>query len=1130
MRKLDLLSYIQKGNKKNKNGVTQKGCVIGYRYFGFLEREAEDYRLNNYIKRLQKVNPTDKWCVFHIMGVGSAFDKDGKLKEKSFFAYGSVLVLVPSNVPLYNWYSVEGTTRTALYDGTGSECYVAEMKKVDESWCVDKCKIEDLDLSFCSSTIENYIIESVNRGVFIQPKKPLEYIPVEAYTNNYDELKASEPEELGIEIEDVQIVEEVRKPESKPAQQPITDTQPPIVNNNSTDYKSIISARTDIDWDNTVRRSTKPFEPVTRLNLAEKSDKYKNISRSCDDSLVKLKSNIESLREKFDSSKDSDNEFDNNELRKLLNNILISAKRRPGGMGMSGQTIIKEYIEKQKESKRSLSGQTYAERILLFSIDNIIKYMLHKVGLSEENGQIGIEVTDFTEKTLDVLFPTDIQELYAGLYAVILGLDVSTLKELGSLCTKNNLSFIRIVRENPYLLVLLKTDSKFLMLETLANARGVNNNNTEWRLASILQEVLANDNGSTAFYLGYLFGRKLSLSIGKRGIEKVYGCNSLINQATKYNVNAYIDSNLTDKDWNYTSEGFNNYGQKILNRNELKEAIIAYVDAGLGTVYRDTLFPTNALVKEVYLYNRLYDNCTYFDDISDSDIEQCINDFEQIKAKELGIPNFKFEEEQRKAAYLVKWNVGLLTGPAGSGKTTSAELLVYVIKKLVKKKKLVISYAAPSGVAAKRLQSVVGENVKTMCSMFQVYGNESTVFDMNEEEDNSSSADVYIFDEQAMVPTSLMYNCISKISSKSRIYLLGDKEQLPPIGDGKPFADFLRFLPTVALSVCKRSAEGSVISKNNKIILENSDRNNYLPLEEGSDFKMTAVEDKDIISSVVDLCAYHLGKKSEEQLHVDNLLEVAHVVNEDDIQVISPKLVGGWGTEAMNEVLQDLFNPNTYEKASSVTFNVDGKIKTFRVGSRVLHNSNQYGFRHYSSVKGGCFVLKNKGGVMNGDIGKIVGIYEGKNCSYIEPSEGLEEYYLGYELDDCIGAVENNNIIVAVEYWDAEEECNYYILYTGIKSDGASTTSEIVLSFSNLSNIQLAYALTTHKMQGSENKIIIGVVGTGSSPIFINRNMLYTMQSRAKLGYYFIGNLSAIDNGRAYNVSNMRHTGMEELI
>ena len=80
--------------------------------------------------------------------------------------------------------------------------------------------------------------------------------------------------------------------------------------------------------------------------------------------------------------------------------------------------------------------------------------------------------------------------------------------------------------------------------------------------------------------------------------------------------------------------------------------------------------------------------------------------------------------------------------------------------------------------------------------------------------------------------------------------------------------------------------------------------------------------------------------------------------------------------------------------------------------------------------------------------------------------------------------------------------------------------SGVVFEGADLSLLDLAYALTAHKMQGSQSKAVIAVFGRNGSPEFVNRNMINVIITRSEEFVALIGSVSgkdsAITRGRTH--------------
>lgn len=184
-----------------------------------------------------------------------------------------------------------------------------------------------------------------------------------------------------------------------------------------------------------------------------------------------------------------------------------------------------------------------------------------------------------------------------------------------------------------------------------------------------------------------------------------------------------------------------------------------------------------------------------------------------------------------------------------------------------------------------------------------------------------------------------------------------------------------------------------------------------------------------------------------------------------DIQVLSPTKKGLAGTVELNRMLQRSINPPSARKKECKY----GK-SVFREGDKVMQTRNNYDME-YTGDNG------EKGqGIYNGDMGVINSIH-------------TEERYMIITFDDR-----------TVEY-----------------------------PFTNMEELDLAYAITVHKSQGSEfNYVIIPV--TAYMPMLMTRNLLYTAITRAKTMVILVGSEKTIVNMTNNNSFAKRFTGLYERL
>jgi len=286
----------------------------------------------------------------------------------------------------------------------------------------------------------------------------------------------------------------------------------------------------------------------------------------------------------------------------------------------------------------------------------------------------------------------------------------------------------------------------------------------------------------------------------------------------------------------------------------------------------------------------------------------------------------------------------LLTGGPGTGKTTILKGVLSVYQQMG----LQCALAAPTGRAAKRLTEVTGEEASTIhrlleASIDPVSGQMCFLRD----ESNQLKVDAVIVDEMSMVDVQLLRNLLLAVPNKARLILVGDPDQLPPVGPGSPFSDCLRsgVLPAVRLTEIFRQAQQS-------LIVMNAHRVNQGQMPElrntKSDFFFQRCRSEEEVAQVVqDLCVSRLPN--------------GRGIPSDQIQVLTPTRKGNVGTWTLNGRLQAALNPAAPMKKERKW----GEF-TFREGDRVMQIRNNYDIVWKKSDGSAVGT-----GVFNGDIGTI---------------------------------------------------------------------------------------------------------------------------------------------------------------
>lgn len=311
--------------------------------------------------------------------------------------------------------------------------------------------------------------------------------------------------------------------------------------------------------------------------------------------------------------------------------------------------------------------------------------------------------------------------------------------------------------------------------------------------------------------------------------------------------------------------------------------------------------------------------------------------------RKLGI---EFDELQRKAIFTaVKERITLLTGGPGTGKTTTLNGIIRVFES----ENISFALCAPTGRAAKRISELTGREAKTLHRLLE-YAPRDGEYVFNKNRDNQLQYEAVIADESSMIDLSLFSHLLDALPLKSKLILVGDAAQLPPVGAGNVFRDLLGcgYLPTVRLDRIFRQAQQSLIVTNAHEIL-----NGRMPVlnAKDRDFFFIPTSSAEALHSLVEsLCTARLP----------NAYGFDPV---RDIQVLSPTRKGSSGTAALNETLREALNPADGKK-EEIPFR--GLI--FREGDKVMQIRNDYdlvGEKPDGDIENGIF---------NGDIGTVESI------------------------------------------------------------------------------------------------------------------------------------------------------------
>lgn len=428
-------------------------------------------------------------------------------------------------------------------------------------------------------------------------------------------------------------------------------------------------------------------------------------------------------------------------------------------------------------------------------------------------------------------------------------------------------------------------------------------------------------------------------------------------------------------------------------------------------------------------------------DFSEEDINKAIETAE----KEQG---FNYTEEQRNIIIdALKSNVAIISGKAGSGKTTISRAILQAYKD----KSMSITCVALSAKAAQRISEATSLPASTIHRALVAEGLDK--FHYNH--DNPLVTDVVYLDEASMVNARIFYDLLSAIGESTRIIISGDYLQLPPIGYGNIFADTLNneqsFKSYQLKKVMRQAEKSGILSDANKI------REGINPIQK-PELKIVHGELQDM---------FYMFRENREALNniaIKTFLSSIEKDGLDNVVIVTPRRKDCLNSSAeINKKIQEILLGK--EKKY-----VDKKYIKFYKGAKVIQNVNNYEKK-----------------IFNGE--------------------------MGYIKDINIKNVDNNEVkMVYVEFDDA---------VTGDKKVVEYAENEI-------SQLDLAYALTCHKIQGSGFKTVIGIIDNTHYAL-LDSCMLYTMLTRAKQRCLLLAEPSAFIKCIHTNKNVTRKTWLRDL-
>ena len=418
--------------------------------------------------------------------------------------------------------------------------------------------------------------------------------------------------------------------------------------------------------------------------------------------------------------------------------------------------------------------------------------------------------------------------------------------------------------------------------------------------------------------------------------------------------------------------------------------------------------------------------------LNSTEIEKVISQQE----KEQG---FNYAKQQQKILKeCLKEKLVVLTGKAGTGKSTVAKGIIMMYQKNGAK----VLNLAPTGKAAKRVIEVTGKKAHTI---------HSACYNLD-----LAEYDVIMVDEAGMLSTSVAHMLIKRLKDEQQLVLIGDIAQIPPVQPGNIFRDIINMIQDEFIA--------GLFVELDEIKRQDSDSNIATVCNKIAEGKRPAKIAHDDIRSY---------KKSNEQI-LDFVKELVRREIEENnldfnqLQIISPQYNGIVGINAINELIQQEFNPHDYL--------IETQYKKIKQHDKVMQTVNM---KEFDLANGDTLeVLDSKKKTKAKKDIKLTGESKKEEVLICKLDNGLESRKIEYPKKD-------------------------FIKYTN-----------------------LAYCCSAHKMQGSEYPVVIYILST-SHYIMLNRNLLYTGLTRGKDRVHLVGQPKAFQIALNNEVNQSRNTVLD---
>lgn len=486
------------------------------------------------------------------------------------------------------------------------------------------------------------------------------------------------------------------------------------------------------------------------------------------------------------------------------------------------------------------------------------------------------------------------------------------------------------------------------------------------------------------------------------------------------------------------------------------------------------------------------------------------------------------EEQKESVLQIATRRISILTGGPGCGKTTTTRALVGLLQVMGKK----VLLAAPTGRASQRMSEVIGLEAKTIHRLLE-WDPAKGGFKRNELD--PLHTDILIVDECSMLDVHLAASLLRALPAHAQLVMIGDADQLPAIGAGNVLKDMISsgVVPCLKLTKVFRQAQESLI-----ISYAHQINKGEVPKIESPFHKPHVWQEKR------DCLFIDSEEASSEQLKF--ISKVKRMNYEPETKAIDELTVA-------NEPIVDLYTQGSsfVIPAKFSYVDIDALLQARRHSEELkevlkrVHpwSSLHYGFSavamieklydtiipKYYGKEAEIQILSpmTKGSLGTGNLNKVIQERinperEGKAQILIagrifRVADRVIQKRNNYELNVFNGDI---GTITKVDNEEMELEVSFKI---------GKEVKGVIYQKEHLPELDLAYAITIHKSQGSEfETIIIPILTQHFGMLF--RNLIYTGITRAKKLAVFVGTRAALSMAVGKQNTASRQTALEYLL